>query len=126
MKKNLISIIIFMLSGIILALGICQLILYIPAQLDMVDNALLQGATEEQISDYYWHELIPQIITYVITFLGFAAVLFATGMLYLKLAVKQPSYNRNMDWPLQSKDSADEELDDFFDEFEAINAMQEK
>jgi hypothetical protein len=125
-KKNLISILIFVLSGIIIALGIWQLILYIPPQLEMLDNAVTQGATSEQTSDYYWHEFLPQVLTYVINFLGFAAVLFTAGMLYVKLAVKQPSYNHNMAKPIQSKDSADEELDDFFDEFEAVNAMQEK
>ena len=90
MKKNLTSVIIFILSGIILALGIWQLILYIPPQLEMLDNAVLQGATSEQTSDYYWHDFIPQVLTYVITTLGFTAVLLTAGMLHLRLAANQP------------------------------------
>lgn len=126
MKKNLTSVMIFILSGIILALGIWQLTLYIPPQLEMLDNAVSQGATVEQTSDYYWHEFIPQVLTYAITFLGFSAVLFTAGML-LRLAVNQPSDpRRNMSWPYQPKASTDDKLDDFFEEFEMIDAKPEK
>lgn len=126
MKKNLTSVTIFILSGIILALGISQLILYIPPQLEMLDNAVTQGATAEQTSDYYWHEFIPQVLTYAITFLGFATVLFIAGMLHLRLAAYQPSNHRNMARPYQSNALADDELDDFFEEFEVIDAEPEK
>ncbi|MFD1267181.1 hypothetical protein [Paenibacillus motobuensis] len=126
MKKNLTSVIIFILSGIILALGIWQLILYIPPQLEMLDNAVLQGATSEQTSDYYWHDFIPQVLTYVITTLGFTAVLLTAGMLHLRLAAKQPSDNRYITRPFQSKASAEDELDDFFDGFEVVEAEHEK
>jgi len=128
-KKNLISIMIFVLSGIILALGIWQLILYIPPQLEMLDNAATQGATLEQTTDYFWHEFMPQVLTNVITFLGFAAVLFTTGMLHLRFVSNQPSDPRhNMSWPFQPKASADDELDDFFDGFgfEVVDTDQEK
>ncbi|WP_195574918.1 hypothetical protein [Paenibacillus sp. 1001270B_150601_E10] len=126
MKKNLTSIIIFMLSGIILALGIWQLILYIPPQLEMLDNAVTQGATLEQTTDYYWHEIIPQVLTYIITFLGFTAVLFTVGMLHFRLAANQPTDNRNMARLFPSKASDDDELNDFFDEFEVVNVEPEK
>lgn len=127
MKKNLTSVMIFILSAIILALGIWQLILYIPPQLEMLDNAVTQGATAEQTSDYYWHEFIPQVLTYAITFLGFAAVLFTAGMLHLRLAANQPSDpRRNMSWPFQPHASANDELDDLFEEFEVIDAEPEK
>lgn len=126
MRKNLASIIIFVLSGIILALGIWQLSLYIPPQLDMLDNAVAQGAALEQTTEYYWHEFMPQVLTYVITFLGFAAVLFTVGILHLRLAANQPYNNRNMTRPFPSKASDDDELDDFFDEFEVVDAEPEK
>lgn len=121
MKKNLTSVIIFVLSGIILALGIWQLILYVPPQLEMLDNAALQGATSEQTSDYYWHDFIPQVLTYVITILGFTAVLLTAGILHFRLAANQPSDNRNMVRPFQSKTSAEDELDDFFNGFEVVD-----
>ncbi|MCM3038710.1 hypothetical protein M3201_03200 [Paenibacillus motobuensis] len=127
MKKNLTSVIIFVLSGIILALGVWQLILYIPLQLEMLDNAVLQGATSEQTSDYYWHDFIPQVLTYVITIVGFTAVLLTAGMLHLRLAANQPSDpSRNMAWPFQPKASADDELDDLFDGFEVVDTEHGK
>ncbi|NWL88417.1 MULTISPECIES: hypothetical protein [unclassified Paenibacillus] len=127
MKKTLTSVMIFGLSGIILALGVWQLILYIPPQLEMLDNAALQGATAEQTSDYYWHDFIPQVLAYVITIVGFTAVLLTAGMLHLRLAANQPSDpRRNMSWPFQPKASADDELDEFFDGFEVVDTEHGK
>ncbi|MCL2322530.1 MAG: hypothetical protein FWC47_10580 [Oscillospiraceae bacterium] len=83
-KKSFISYIIFTLAVIILVLGIIQLIIYIPPQIDMINSARTQGTTDQDISDYIWQQLVPQIISYVITFLGFASILLASGMILLR------------------------------------------
>lgn len=85
-KKHPIPIILFILAAIIVILGIVQLALYISPQLTMLEEAAAQGATAEQISEYYWQQLIPQIVTYIITSLGIAALLFSSGVIYQKLS----------------------------------------
>ncbi|ABX41994.1 hypothetical protein [Lachnoclostridium phytofermentans] len=127
MKKNAITIIILGLSGIILALGIWQLVLYIPAQLDMLADATTQGATAEQISEYYWQQFMPQVLSYVITTLGFASVLFAAGMLYRKhgastIAVSSPQIGEIPPKAIEVFNNPD----DFFEEFEIVTDEQEQ
>ncbi|NIK77044.1 cytochrome oxidase assembly protein ShyY1 [Paenibacillus castaneae] len=119
MKKNVVPITIFALSVLILGMGIWQLVLYIPAQLDMLDQAELQGTTDEQISDYYRQQFLPQVLTYIITSFGIAAILFAIGMLFVKNDTKKVA-NQYMKRKGYSNQSDDDELDDFFEEFEAV------
>jgi hypothetical protein len=119
-KPQIISIIIFFISAIILALGIAQLILYIPPQLEMLRDAELQGATAEQVSDYVWQQFLPQIIAYAISSLGMAATLYASGMIYLKLTnvkIKSSIGMGNQKNPTSRQSSED---DDFFDDFEIV------
>ncbi|MBU5439543.1 hypothetical protein KQI42_16130 [Tissierella sp. MSJ-40] len=61
-KPQIIPIIIFCISAIILMLGIAQLILYIPLQIEMLKDAELQGATAEQVSDYVWQRYCMQVV----------------------------------------------------------------
>ena len=127
MKKNAIPITILGLSGIILVLGIWQLVLYIPPQLDMLADATTQGATAEQISDYFWQELMPQVLSYVITFLGFASVLFAAGMLYRKHGTSNIAMDSTPSQNINSKAiGVNSNLDDFFEEFDIVIKEQEQ
>lgn len=126
MKKNAIPIIILGLSGIVLILGIWQLVLYIPPQLDMLADATTQGATAEQISDYFWQELMPQVLSYVITILGFASVLFAVGMLHRKHGTSNIAMNNTPSQNINSKViEVNNSLDDFFEEFDIVTNEQE-
>lgn len=120
MRKHLIPIIIFALSVLIVALGIGQLVLYIPPQLDMLGQATLQGAPHEQVSDYYWQQFLPQVFTYVINALGIGGILFAIGMLYVKRDTKKTTNNSFISRQSNSSHADDNELDDFFEEFEAL------
>lgn len=122
-KKHPIPIILFILAAIIVILGIVQLALYISPQLTMLEEAAAQGATSEQISEYYWQQLIPQIVTYVITSLGIAALLFSSGVIYQELSQLLNSAFNSVSERLLPKDeiiteNKKEISDDFFNEFE--------
>ncbi|WP_040192495.1 hypothetical protein [Clostridium culturomicium] len=122
-KKHPIPIILFILAAIIVILGIVQLALYISPQLTMLEEAAAQGATAEQISEYYWQQLIPQIVTYIITSLGIAALLFSSGVIYQKLSQLLNSAFNFFSERLLPKDeiiteNKKEISDDFFNEFE--------
>lgn len=122
-KKYPIPIILFILAAIIVILGIVQLALYISPQLTMLEEAAAQGATSEQISEYYWQQLIPQIVTYVITSLGIAALLFSSGAIYQELSQLLNSAFNSVSERLLPKDeiiteNKKEISDDFFNEFE--------
>lgn len=119
-KPQIIPIIIFCISAIILMLGIAQLILYIPLQIEMLKDAELQGATAEQVSDYVWQQFLPQIIAYVISPLGMAAILYASGMIYLKLTNVKIKSSIGMGNPKNSASSQSSEDDEFFDDFEIV------
>ena len=122
-QKQLIPIILFVLAGIIFILGIVQLALYIPQEINMVKDAVLQGATSEQISEYYLQQFIPQIITFVITSLGIASLLFASGCIYKKLSqTLSYSFNSTADHAINKQalvlEESKEISDDFFEEFQ--------
>lgn len=122
-KKHPIPIILFILAAIIVIWGIVQLALYISPQLTMLEEAAAQGATSEQISEYYWQQLIPQIVTYVITSLGIAALLFSSGAIYQELSQLLNSAFNSVSERLLPKDeiiteNKKEISDDFFNEFE--------
>ncbi|MDU4890335.1 MAG: hypothetical protein E6344_11050 [Clostridium sp.] len=122
-KKHPIPIILFILAAIIVILGIVQLALYISPQLTMLEEAAAQGATSEQISEYYWQQLISQIVTYVITSLGIAALLFSSGAIYQELSQLLNSAFNSVSERLLPKDeiiteNKKEISDDFFNEFE--------
>lgn len=89
----------------------------------MLEEAAAQGATSEQISEYYWQQLIPQIVTYVITSLGIAALLFSSGVIYQELSQLLNSAFNSVSERLLPKDeiiteNKKEISDDFFNEFE--------
>lgn len=122
-QKQLIPIILFVLAAIIAILGIVQLALYIPQEINMVKEAALQGATSEQISEYYLQQFIPQIITYVITSFGIASLLFASGSIYRRLSqTLNCSSNSKIDRDINKQDLVIEESkeisDDFFEDFQ--------
>lgn len=132
-KKQIISIILFILAAIIAILGIVQLALYIPSQLTMVKEAAEQGATTEIISEYYLQQFIPQIITYVIAAFGVAALLFAAGVIYQKLSlVLNSPFNfgdkikvTEPEVITKAKEETEEISDDFFEDFETTEPEKE-
>ena len=125
MKKKLFSYIIFSLAGLILILGIIHLIMYISPQLEMINTARLEGTTtEENISNYFWKELVPQVISYIIIFVGFVSVLLASGMICIKLGqikscVPVVEKEREKNININKEDLDDEEFFEDFDEVES-------
>ncbi|MCL2826657.1 MAG: hypothetical protein FWD72_04550 [Eggerthellaceae bacterium] len=81
--KKVASIVFFVLAGIVLVLGIIQLVLFIPPQLSMLASATSQGATQQQVSDYFQQTFLPQVISYAITTLGFASAIAAGATMLL-------------------------------------------
>ena len=122
MKKQFASILIFALAGLILAAGIWQLSLYIPPQLKMLDEALDSGATATQVSDYYWQQFMPQVLSYAISAFGFASALFAAGVICLKLTKprKAPPSQAAAPTPEEIED-----MDDLFEDFELVDDGKE-
>ncbi len=84
-KKSAIPGVLYVLSGIVLILGIVQLALYMRPQLTLISDAAAQGATPEQISEYYWQQFMPQLLYYITIYVGITAVLFACGAVYAKV-----------------------------------------
>lgn len=79
--KKTVPVIIFTLAAVVLLIGIVQLILVIPPQINMLNNAWIQGSSNTDISNYIWQQLIPQIFSYVITSFGITFVLIACGLI---------------------------------------------
>ena len=91
MKKNLLSIVIFVIAALILAAGITQMVLFTKPQMKMLDDALEQGYPQEAIDEYYWQQFMPQLLPNAIVMLGFTTVLAALGALLLKRHCCEPA-----------------------------------
>jgi len=122
MKKRLFSYIIFFLAGLILILGIIQLILYISPQLELITSARLQETPEQDISNYFWQKLMPEIISYIIIFIGFVSVLFVSGMIWRKLEQIRSNVNVPKKEKNTSKNTEDLDDKDFFEDFDAVES----
>lgn len=126
-KKNLVSVVAFVFAGMILLLAILQLVLYIPAQLQMLDDATLQGATEEQITGYFWQQFMPQVLSYVITAVGFIGVLSVIGTRYLRRddASRTAMSGSQSEQIYPKVPEPDADLDDFLEAFEVTKNEQQ-
>ncbi|MDR2735943.1 MAG: hypothetical protein LBB49_00065 [Gracilibacteraceae bacterium] len=85
MNKTAISVIIFALAGIILILGIVQMWFY----LDWISDSMAQwrgsGASEEEVSAAIKQQVAPEVLSKIISFLGFVSLLVAAGLIALGL-----------------------------------------
>ncbi|MDR2721550.1 MAG: hypothetical protein LBB35_01610, partial [Coriobacteriaceae bacterium] len=85
--KKTFSIIIFILAGIVLAIGITQIALLLGPYITMLSEArTLQGATNAQINEYILQQLLPQVLTYVVVSFGATAILVACGLISLQIS----------------------------------------
>ena len=87
-QKKSVAILLFVLAGLIVLLGIIQLALFMPPQLTMLNDANAQGVDPQQVSGYFWQQLMPQILLYVIVTIGFAGTLVGGGLISLQLGRK--------------------------------------
>jgi len=139
MKKSIfVPVIIFALAGIMLTLGIVQLSMYISPQIEMINTAVKDAEAnpmvdeeqmkdlQQQISDFVSQTMVPQILQYVIVFLGFVFVLAVAGMRSVQKTVCTctccaPAAGQDQD---SSDDAADQE-DELFDDFDEDKAEAE-
>lgn len=127
-KKNVIvPIIIFTFAGLLVVLGIIQLNLFITPQLEMLREAAEQGVAKEQIDEYYRQHYWPEVINYVINAFGMAAILVASGFIYLKIGAVKYLGQKN-EIPAGVSKRADDDLvtDDFFADFEPVGKSEDK
>ncbi|MGL4820084.1 MAG: hypothetical protein ACRC5C_08895 [Bacilli bacterium] len=112
--------IIYAIASVLLITGIALLALYIPAQMQIINDASTQGATAEQISDYVWKQMMPQLLMYVLLIIGFSSTLAVGGIIIGKLDqlfVSQPTTQRSETKRVIQED----EVDDWLSEFEEVN-----
>lgn len=112
----------WMVAGVVLLLGIVQCVSFLPGQLETMKQAEAQGVAAQQISDFFWQRVIPQLLSYVMTTVAFTGILFFMGVLYEKLdsmVVQNPNYLRQLPYGLQEQ--GDQDMDHLFDEFELVD-----
>ena len=132
--KKVITIAIFALAAMILILGITQVSLFLSPQLTMLSEARTEGATEQQISDYYWQQLMPQALLYIFTFLGLSGILAACGATYMALQRNAADAEelKGLLATLQTKtapvvaDESKSDEHDFFEDFETVEDPKQK
>jgi len=81
---------VFTLAAKMLVLGIIQLVYYIPRQVETINMAVAQGATDEQVTNYIWQMIVPEALAIVIPVIGFTSVLVAIGLVLMN-AIKAPT-----------------------------------
>ena len=128
-NKKTIAIIIFSLTALIFILGAIQLFMFIPSQLKLVSSARAdaiaqQGSVpaelEEQISTFFKEQFVPQVIAYLIPFLGFVSVLISLGLISIGLMKKEEVISENdgmaqLNHYTSNNESDDDDLFDGFD-----------
>lgn len=105
----------WIISGVILLLGLIQIISFLPGPLEAMRQAQAQGVTQTQISKFFWQQVVPQLLSYAISVIGPISILFFVGALYEKAEPPVPQKQLPSPSPQQEKD-----MDDFLDEFEVV------
>ena len=124
-KKRFASVLLLTLAGLVLLMGIWQLLLFVPPQMEMLADAASQGATDEQISDYCWQQLLPDLLGYLMTALSLPGVLFAAGVLLWRTGAGRAPVEEVFSAPPPHPGRADvwdsQGTDNFFEDFEALD-----
>jgi len=118
-KISVFSVIMCIISGFVAALGIAQLVFYIIAQVDTINTAKESGALDETIDKYLMQQVVPEILSITLVFLGLSAIVLACGLIYNKVF---SSKNEESDFDLEM--IYDEDLADFKD-LNDINEVEE-
>ena len=109
----------WIVSGLILLMGIIQIFSFLPGQLETMQQAEAQGIAAQQISKFFWQQVIPQLLSYVMSTVAFIDVLLFIGMLYEKLdmIIQKTDVQKQLPYTLQERK---EDFDTLFDEFEIV------
>ena len=85
-SKKVFAMVIFGMAAVVVVFGIVQLYMYLSPILSMLNEARMQGATEQQISEYFSLQVMPKVMTDCATTFGIALVLAASGLISLQLS----------------------------------------
>ena len=109
----------WIVSGLILLMGIIQIFSFLPGQLETMQQAEAQGISAQQISKFFWQQVIPQLLSYVMSTVAFIGVLLFIGMLYEKfdMIIQKTDVQKQLPYTLQERK---EDFDTLFDEFEIV------
>ena len=128
--KKIFPIVIFVLAGLLLVVGIMQLVLFLSPQMAAIESARQQGAAEEMISSFFWQQLMPQVLVIAVTSIGIAAILATCGLLSLQmngiLAPAKESVKPAKDKGERSEQTLEKtDEDDYFEDFESLEDSDE-
>lgn len=111
----------WIVSGLILLIGIIQIFSFLPGQLEAMKQAAAQGVAAQQISNFFWQQVIPQLLSYVMSTVAFIGILFSIGMLYEKvdyLVTQKITTQKQL--PYASQQQQENDMDTLFDDFEIV------
>lgn len=111
----------WIVSGLILLIGIIQIFSFLPGQLEAMKQAAAQGVAAQQISNFFWQQVIPQLLSYVMSTVAFIGILFSIGMLYEKvdyMVTQKVTTQKQL--PYASQQQQENDMDTLFDDFEIV------
>lgn len=111
----------WIVSGLILLIGIIQIFSFLPGQLEAMKQAATQGVAGQQISNFFWQQVIPQLLSYVMSTVAFIGILFSISMLYEKvdyLVTQKITTQKQLSYASQQQQEND--MDTLFDDFEIV------
>lgn len=111
----------WIVSGLILLIGIIQIFSFLPGQLEAMKQAAAQGVATQQISNFFWQQVIPQLLSYVMSTVAFIGILFSIGMLYEKvdyMVTQKVTTQKQL--PYASQQQQENDMDTLFDDFEIV------
>lgn len=111
----------WIVSGLILLIGIIQIFSFLPGQLEAMKQAAAQGVATQQISNFFWQQVIPQLLSYVMSTVAFIGILFSISMLYEKVdSMVTQKVTTQKQLPYASQQQQENDRDTLFDDFEIV------
>lgn len=107
--------VLWIVSGLILLIGIIQIFSFMPGQLEAMKQAAEQGVAAQQISKFFWQQVIPQLLSYVMCTVAFTGILLSIGVIYEKINCPAIIKVNN-----QKEQSEENDMDTLFDDFEIV------
>lgn len=111
----------WIVAGLILFIGIIQVLSFLPGQLELMQQAEAQGVPAQQISTYFRQQVLPQFLSYLLFPLSFISILALLGKLYEKfdeILTQKSNYLKQL--PPLTQQPQTFETDTLFDEFEIV------
>ena len=117
----------WIVSGFIFLIGIIQVFSFLPGQLEAMKQAEAQGVAVQQISNFFWQQVVPQLLSYVMSTVAFIGILFSIGMLYEKIdCIATQTETSQKQLPYASQHQQENDMDTFFDDFEIVEDENKK